>query len=85
MVAIRVHFDGKVFIPEDPVVNVPRNTSLIFHAEVVPEATGQTMQGFLDVLKNHTGSVQAPADWSAEHDHYLYGTPKHPANGAEKP
>ena len=22
------------------------------------------------------GSVEAPADWSLEHDHYLYGTPK---------
>jgi hypothetical protein len=30
-----------------------------------------------DVLESMTGTVEAPADWSAEHDHYLYGTPKH--------
>lgn len=29
-----------------------------------------------DVLESLTGTVEAPADWSAEHDHYLYGTPK---------
>jgi hypothetical protein len=28
------------------------------------------------VLESLTGSVEAPTDWSAEHDHYLYGTPK---------
>ncbi len=30
-----------------------------------------------DVLESMTGTVEAPADWSAEHDHYLYDTPKH--------
>jgi hypothetical protein len=30
-----------------------------------------------DVLESMTGTVEASADWSAEHDHYLYGTPKH--------
>jgi hypothetical protein len=29
-----------------------------------------------DVLESLTGTIEAPADWSAEHDHYLYGTPK---------
>jgi hypothetical protein len=29
-----------------------------------------------DVLESLTGTVEAPADWSDEHDHYLYGTPK---------
>jgi hypothetical protein len=30
-----------------------------------------------DVLESLTGTVEAPIDWSAEHDHYLYGTPNH--------
>ncbi|HYH79877.1 MAG TPA: hypothetical protein VEX86_08765 [Longimicrobium sp.] len=34
------------------------------------------------VLESLTGSIDAPADWAAEHDHYLYGTPKH-GNQAE--
>ncbi|MCP4697559.1 MAG: hypothetical protein GY862_12025 [Gammaproteobacteria bacterium] len=29
-----------------------------------------------DTLENLTGSVVAQPDWAAEHDHYLYGTPK---------
>jgi hypothetical protein len=29
-----------------------------------------------DVLESLTGTIEAPADWSEEHDHYLYGTPK---------
>lgn len=29
-----------------------------------------------DVLESLTGTIAAPADWSKEHDHYLYGTPK---------
>lgn len=29
-----------------------------------------------DVLESLSGTVDAPADWSAQHDHYLYGIPK---------
>jgi hypothetical protein len=29
-----------------------------------------------DVLESLTGTIKAPADWSAQHDHYLYGTSK---------
>jgi hypothetical protein len=32
-----------------------------------------------DVLEALTGTIEAPSDWSSEHDHYLYGTPKNPA------
>jgi hypothetical protein len=30
----------------------------------------------LSVLEDLIGTVEAPVDWAAEHDHYLYGTPK---------
>ena len=30
-----------------------------------------------DVLESLTGTVEVPADWSAEHDHHLYDKPKH--------
>lgn len=36
----------------------------------------QTSVNAWDVLESLTGAVEAPVDWSAEHDHYLYGTPK---------
>jgi hypothetical protein len=28
------------------------------------------------VLRSMTGTLEGPADWSQELDHYLYGTPK---------
>ena len=28
------------------------------------------------VLRSMTGTMEGPADWSQELDHYLYGTPK---------
>ncbi|MBS3028597.1 MAG: hypothetical protein HCA25_16340 [Dolichospermum sp. DET50] len=30
-----------------------------------------------DVLEALTGTIEAPSDWSSQHDHYLYGNPKH--------
>ncbi|MFO5440938.1 MAG: type II toxin-antitoxin system HicB family antitoxin [Dolichospermum sp.] len=30
-----------------------------------------------DVLEALTGTIEAPSDWSSQHDFYLYGTPKH--------
>ena len=32
--------------------------------------------GAWDLLEHAAGSVDMPADWASEHDHYLYGTPK---------
>lgn len=33
----------------------------------------------LDLLEKLIGTVEGPADLAAEHDHYLYGTPKRAA------
>jgi hypothetical protein len=41
-------------------------------SEEEPAAHGDA----LGVLENLIGTVEAPVDWAAEHDHYLYGTPK---------
>jgi len=32
--------------------------------------------GLWKFLERIAGTVEMPADWSSEHDHYLYGTPK---------
>lgn len=37
----------------------------------------QTVSSAWDVLDSLAGTIEAPADWSSEHDHYLYGIPKH--------
>jgi tetratricopeptide (TPR) repeat protein len=33
--------------------------------------------GAWDILFNLAGTIEGPEDWSSEHDHYIYGTPKH--------
>lgn len=45
--------------------------------ETLRQQHRQTAGNAWDVLESLTGTVEAPADWSAKHDHYLYGTPKH--------
>lgn len=37
--------------------------------------------GAWDLLQQSAGSLEMPADWSAEHGHHLYGTPKRSAHG----
>ena len=38
--------------------------------DVLPEG------GVWALLRHAAGTVEMPADWASEHDHYLYGTPK---------
>jgi hypothetical protein len=45
-------------------------------AETSPEEQPVLEADALGVLETLMGTVQAPSDWAAEHDHYLYGTPK---------
>lgn len=41
--------------------------------EDLPEAVQDSAWDELEAL---AGSVDAPCDWSTEHDHYLYGSPR---------
>jgi hypothetical protein len=36
----------------------------------------QSEQNAWDVLESMIGTIEAPPDWSINHDHYLYGVPK---------
>ena len=80
MSTIRVHFDGKVFVPDEP-VNVPEGT--LARVIVVPPvehakpASGRTplaeLAAILDAMPD---TSKLPPDYASEIDHYLYGTPK---------
>ena len=61
-------------------IHVPDGTQV----EVVlpPEApAGECEPGgsFFDTVRDLVGSVEGPADWAAEHDHYIHGVPKREA------
>jgi len=69
---LHVVFDGKVFRPEEP-VDLEPDTHYIVTIEK-KETSGK--ENLWDVLDKLTGTIAGPEDWSKEHDHYLYGTPK---------
>ncbi len=73
---IAVVYDGEVFRPESPISLAPNTRYEITIKTVQPtvvEADSDGWEGIASLI----GTVPAPPDWAAEHDHYLYGTPKH--------
>ncbi|QYO67463.1 hypothetical protein [Leptolyngbya sp. 7M] len=41
-----------------------------------PGGQPEILKNAWTVLRAQAGSIEMPEDWSKEHDHYLYGTPK---------
>ena len=71
---VKVIFDGQTLRPESPLDLQPNTEYLVtIEAELPRIAEGDAW----DLLEEATGSVNAPTDWSSEHDHYLYGAPKY--------
>ncbi len=84
MTTIRAHFDGKVFVPDEPVdlpvgqhVNIPVMPK---GQAIPPPPEGGTLAGLADWIGSLPPLPEGtlPADLAAQHDHYLYGTPKRP-------
>jgi hypothetical protein len=76
---LTVTFDGEVFRPSGPIDLEPNTSYLITIVSRMPPPEVKSEESAWDVLDRMTGTVEGPEDWSAEHDHYLYGTPKrHP-------
>ncbi len=72
-----VIFDGEVLRPEKPLDLVPNTRYLIVVQLALPlELENETPGDVYDLLQSLAGTYDGPEDWSAEHDHYLYGTPK---------
>ncbi|MFO0851906.1 MAG: antitoxin family protein [Gemmataceae bacterium] len=68
---IAAHFDGKVLIPAEP-LDLPVGRRLRVKVEVDDAPAPQ----FAALLGFAAGLPDAPPDLAAQHDHYLYGTPK---------
>jgi hypothetical protein len=76
---IRARFDGRVFVPEGPVdlpvgamVEVPVTLAETPSSEIAPLAK------LAEIAKMFPEDDALPTDLAAQHDHYLYGTPKRP-------
>jgi hypothetical protein len=57
----------------DSAANSKRGGSGSDSPRTVPDQDGSRAWA---VLRSMTGTLEGPADWSQELDHYLYGTPK---------
>lgn len=84
MMTIKGHFDGKVFVPDEP-VNLPPNQRVVFHVEVIepeskqsPDEAPPQKSVFDWIAENVVDDPSLPTDLAHQHDHYLYGTPKKP-------
>ncbi len=77
MTTVTIRYDGRVFVPEEP-VDLP----IGYRAEI-PLPTGEEappserpLLKLLELMKRFPDDPRMPCDAAAEHDHYLYGTPK---------
>ena len=68
-------FDGHVLRPE-AVLDLELNARYQITIEPLEQEVAGVDGNAWDTLTRLAGSIEAPADWSSEHDHYLYGTPK---------
>ena len=65
------HFDGQVIVPDEP-LTLPIGQPLRIQIEVVEPSEPR----FADLLQFAAELPDAPTDLAAQHDHYLYGSPK---------
>ncbi|HMJ64656.1 MAG TPA: hypothetical protein VK615_04830 [Candidatus Binatia bacterium] len=83
MTVLKAHFDGKVLVPDEP-VSLPVNCALEVHVRPLVESFGDTkmesgktfLEELAEELSKYPSNPNAPTDGAAQHDHYLYGTPK---------
>jgi hypothetical protein len=69
--SIAAHFDGTVLVPGEA-VELPVGEPLRLHIEL----TDSSIPRFADLLELEADLPDAPRDLAAQHDHYLYGSPK---------
>jgi hypothetical protein len=67
-------FDGEVLRPEEPLDLEPNRRYAVTIAE--PAEDGERKPGVLDNILDLAADFDLPSDLAAQHDHYLYGTPK---------
>jgi hypothetical protein len=70
---LTVRFDGQVFHPQTPVDLAPDTE---YEITIRPKADSDSGQTMWELLGELAGTVEAPEDWSLEHDHYIRGCPK---------
>ena len=75
---IAAHFDGRTFVPDEPVpAGLAPNTKVTILLSLAPPAIAPQEPGVFDaILRLAVNDESLPPDFSEQHDHYIKGTPK---------
>jgi len=77
-VDIAAIYENGVFRPVDP-VDLPEKLEVRLSFEPVRTAGGHpALKRLLEIAEKYPSNPDSPTDRAAQHDHYLYGTPKRP-------
>jgi hypothetical protein len=76
---VRARFNGRVFVPEGP-VDLPVGSVVEIPDPPVATATPgiAPLAKLAEIAQMFPEDDSLPTDLAAQHDHYLYGTPKRP-------
>jgi predicted DNA-binding antitoxin AbrB/MazE fold protein len=75
---LKAHYDGRVLVPEQP-VDLPVGRRLEIQVAAAPDERPQRpglLKDLAELARTLPGNPAGPTDGAAQHDHYLYGTPK---------
>ena len=79
MTNLDLEFDGRVFVPAQP-VNLPPGyrVSVSVREQASPATGGNTLLDLARIADEFPSDASTPVDRAMQHDHYLYGLPKKP-------
>ena len=78
MIQLELKYDGHVFIPQQP-VDLPAGYKVVVSvASTTDSAPEKSLLDLVRLADEFPRDPNAPTDRAAQHDHYLYGTPKKP-------
>jgi hypothetical protein len=76
---IKARYDGRVFIPQEP-VDLPVDSELEIVVSTPSTRNGgeSALARLAAIAQKHPPNPSLPTDLAEQHDHYLYGTAKRP-------
>ena len=79
MITVKARYDGRVFVPQEP-VDLPTDCelNLVISPLLTTPAGKSTLARLAEIAEKFEANPDLPTDLAAQHDHYLYGTPKRP-------
>ncbi len=79
MKTVTARFDGRAFVPDQPVdLPVGYRLEIPLPAQTANGDPQAPVGDLIENLDRLPANPDWPSDGAAQHDHYLYGTPKKP-------